>query len=211
MSQVKERIIHLIRHGETDWNIGNRMLSHTDIPLNRNGRKQATLLTQTLSDLPFDVVVSSDLSRALETARIVKGDRQIRIITTPQLREKDYGELEGLTVAEVAAMNLEITGQSMEQAFAAKHHPSMESDQEVAARALSYLSESWLEQYTSILAVTHSGVIRSLLIATRYADYNTLRHGAIGNCAHAVLSVMNEQFTFLELTGVSLKGKYVEN
>ena len=206
-----ERKIHLVRHGETSWNVQKRMLGRTDIPLNDNGRKQAKELTESLAELPIDIIVCSDLSRAVETAEIVRGGRQLKVITTPNLREKDYGILEGLTVAQVAAMNLEISGQSRDETFNVKHYPSMESDREVASRALAYLSEDWLKKYSSILAVTHSSVIRSLLIATKYADYDTLPHGAIGNCAHAVLSVIDEQYRFLELTGISLKGKDAGN
>lgn len=208
---ILERKIYLVRHGETPWNVQKRMLGRTDIPLNDNGRKQAQELAQSLTKLPIDIIVCSDLSRAIETAEVVRRSRQLKVITTPNLREKDYGILEGLTVAEAAAMNLEISGQSRDEAFNAKHHPSMESDWEVASRALEFLSEDWLEEYSSVLAVTHSGVIRSLLIATNYACYDTLPHGAIGNCAHAVLSVMNNQYRFLELTGISLKGNDVEN
>ncbi len=199
-----ERIVHLVRHGETDWNVERRMLSRTNIPLNKRGRQQAQTVASNLAKIPIDIIVSSDLSRSIETAEIIRGNRPIQIITTPAVREKDYGVLEGLTVAKVVAMNLEPPDQSWDQRFAAKPHLSMESDQEVSARTLGYLAER-LNEYASILVVTHSGVIRSLLLATHYTDYESLSHGAIGNCAHAVLSILNEQFTFLELSGIALK------
>jgi len=92
------RQIYVIRHGETDWNHNHLFQGQTDMPLNENGYLQASRLTEKLKDiLPFDRIVSSDLSRAVETAAILNKGYTTPILTDPGLREVDFGEWEGLT------------------------------------------------------------------------------------------------------------------
>jgi probable phosphoglycerate mutase len=85
----------LVRHGDTEWSRGGRHTGWTDIPLVESGRRQATQLGGRLSGRTFSLVLSSPLSRAVETCRLAGfGD----VMTTdPDLREWNYGDLEGLT------------------------------------------------------------------------------------------------------------------
>ena len=89
-----------MRHGETEWNVVGRIQGHSDIPLSQKGREQAHTVARRLAAAPLDVVYCSDLSRASETARIILGDRDIPLHATPELRERDYGVFEGLTLKE---------------------------------------------------------------------------------------------------------------
>lgn len=95
--------ILLIRHGETAWNVERRVQGHLDIPLNGEGERQARLLGAALADEPIDVIVSSDLGRALQTAEAVAATRGMAITLDPQLRERSYGGFEGLLHSEIAA------------------------------------------------------------------------------------------------------------
>ncbi|GAA3020894.1 histidine phosphatase family protein [Microbacterium dextranolyticum] len=94
----------LVRHGETDWNATRRIQGSTDIPLNDTGRAQAhetaaALAARYAGESP--VVVSSDLSRARETAGIIAAALGVPVSRTyPQLRERAYGQAEGLTDVE---------------------------------------------------------------------------------------------------------------
>lgn len=89
----------LIRHGETKWNAGMRLQGWRDIALNETGIEQARHLARHLSSSGFteriDAVVSSDLSRAHETANIAAAHFGHPIVVTPTLRERNFGIYEG--------------------------------------------------------------------------------------------------------------------
>ena len=94
---MKTRILHIFRHGETDWNRDGRMQGGTDIPLNETGRAQALELRKYFAKNPVEVFLSSDLSRAHETAKIAAGSNPVPIVLDPRLRETNLGDAEGLT------------------------------------------------------------------------------------------------------------------
>jgi broad specificity phosphatase PhoE len=89
----------LARHGETDWNRDGRWQGHSDTPLNECGRAQSRELAEQLDGV--DVVYSSDLARARETAEIVakRLGREVRF--DARLRERSFGAWEGLTSDEI--------------------------------------------------------------------------------------------------------------
>jgi probable phosphoglycerate mutase len=93
--------IWLVRHGETEWARLGRHTGRTDIPLTERGRSQADAVARRLAAHPFEEVLSSPLSRALDTARLAGfGDR---VSTTDDLLEWDYGRDEGRTTTEIRA------------------------------------------------------------------------------------------------------------
>lgn len=89
--------ILLIRHGQTDWNIQDRVQGSSDIPLNETGIQQAYATKDMLKEYKFDVVISSPLIRAKQTASIVCEDRNNIIITDCRLAERDFGKFEGVS------------------------------------------------------------------------------------------------------------------
>jgi broad specificity phosphatase PhoE len=89
----------LVRHGETDWNRTGRWQGHSNTPLNELGRQQARELAESLGGV--DVVYSSDLDRARETAEILAERLGADVQFDPRLRERSFGAWEGLTSAEI--------------------------------------------------------------------------------------------------------------
>ena len=89
--------LYVIRHGETDWNIESRMQGHTDIPLNSNGHNQAQSAAKKLKDINFDLIISSPLSRAIDTANHINNSKDVPIITDTRIIERSFGDLEGKT------------------------------------------------------------------------------------------------------------------
>ncbi|MES2586256.1 MAG: histidine phosphatase family protein [Pseudomonadota bacterium] len=92
----------LIRHGETSWNAERRLQGHTDIPLNARGMLQARQMAQALKDikLTFDVLYTSDLKRAADTANAVVELFGVDAQIDSELRERNFGALQGLSISE---------------------------------------------------------------------------------------------------------------
>jgi broad specificity phosphatase PhoE len=91
--------VWLVRHGETEWSRLGRHTGRTDVPLTELGRAQAVAVGRRLADHPFALVLSSPLSRALDTARLAGFSDVVE--TTDDLLEWDYGADEGRTTPEI--------------------------------------------------------------------------------------------------------------
>ncbi|MGG5174936.1 histidine phosphatase family protein [Pseudarthrobacter sp. J1763] len=98
----------LIRHGQTDWNAERRLQGSADIPLNDVGRQQALDAVAALSIYEWDVVVSSPLSRASETADLIADGLGLSVTARREaLQERNYGLAEGLQAGpELEAMRI---------------------------------------------------------------------------------------------------------
>jgi probable phosphoglycerate mutase len=93
--------IYLARHGQTDWNVQQRLQGSTDIPLNAVGRDQARALARFMADIPVAAVYCSPLTRSRESAEIARGERPVTPLAG--LAERRFGSLEGQSTADPAA------------------------------------------------------------------------------------------------------------
>ncbi len=87
--------IYIVRHGQTIWNASNLLQGSADIELNEHGRALAEETGKNLEEISFDIIYSSPLIRAYETACLIRGDRDIPIICDDRLRELNFGVNEG--------------------------------------------------------------------------------------------------------------------
>jgi|SRR3989344_2550570 len=93
--------IYLIRHGTTDWNEAGRYQGSSDIPLNEKGKLEAELVGKELLSIPFSTIYSSPLVRAHTTAQEIAKHRGVPIQLVEGLKERSYGEFEGMTFDEI--------------------------------------------------------------------------------------------------------------
>lgn len=100
----------LIRHGETAWNAERRLQGHTDTPLNPKGVLQARQMAQALKDinLGLDVLYTSDLKRAVDTANAVVELFGVEAQVDSALRERNFGALQGLSITEAPLLRPDI-------------------------------------------------------------------------------------------------------
>jgi broad specificity phosphatase PhoE len=96
-----DTIVYLIRHGETDWNLARRIQGHSDVALNEAGLRQARQVAARFRGKTIHAVYSSDLSRALQTARQIAESAGASVSALNTLRERCYGQWEGLTYEEI--------------------------------------------------------------------------------------------------------------
>lgn len=93
--------IILARHGETEWNVSEIFRGRADIELSENGKRQAVLLAEYLSDAKIDAVYSSPLRRALTTAEEITGYHNLKVRIGSSLIDFDYGRWQGLSLKQV--------------------------------------------------------------------------------------------------------------
>ncbi|MEW6095198.1 MAG: histidine phosphatase family protein [bacterium] len=130
----------LVRHGQTDWNLIKRIQSYTDVPLNDVGREQAHQVAIKLRDIKIDVIYSSPLSRAYESAKIIaKYHDGIKIIKEPAFTELNMGKWEGMFTKE-AQLRIPECRQWLEDPFSVTP-PLGESTSELKKRVISKLSQ----------------------------------------------------------------------
>jgi probable phosphoglycerate mutase len=160
-------LLTLVRHGETDWNRDRRIQGSTDVPLNDTGRAQAReagVLLRAQLDAPAiaPIVVSSDLSRARETAEIIAAELDLPAPRTyPALRERAYGEAEGVEASEFIRRWGE---------WHSAEIPGAEPWPHVRERGLRALAQvvrdarrTTAPSAASVIVVTHGAMIRELL------------------------------------------------
>lgn len=87
--------LYLVRHGETVDNAAHIMQGQTPGELNDKGIAQAEEVAARMADHPIDVFVSSDLKRSIQTCEIIARPHHAEVITTPLLRERDWGSFTG--------------------------------------------------------------------------------------------------------------------
>ena len=184
----------LIRHGETAHNAEGRIQGQTDIPLSPVGRAQAQAtglhlrhcFTASPVLLPVpDFVYSSDLSRARETAEIVCETARLRTpIVSSLLRERHYGEWQGLLVSDVAVHRRTLD-----------NPPGGETEEQLYGRmnaALAHLSRETGTESTVLMVVGHGGALRALLCRALGLGGRDMGRFRMENCALSVIEFVEE-------------------
>jgi broad specificity phosphatase PhoE len=144
----------LLRHGQTDWNINFLLQGVTDIPMNQTGIEQVKLAAQAIRAEDWDVVLTSPLSRARQTAEIIANQHgYTEIIEQELLIERSFGEAEGLSHEQWRAKysNLDVI-------------PGGESRTQLAERS-KLLLETISQELAGkrVLAISHGALIRALI------------------------------------------------
>lgn len=154
----------LMRHGETAWNAEGRWQGHYDISLNATGRAQAAAAAPFLTTAGFTRIVSSDLSRARETAEIINQTLRLPLILEPRLREIDVGFWQGMTSHEIRAQHAELYAQVAALPYYETYFPGGESRAQLMQRGSAALTELAAQYPTErLLVVSHGGTIRACL------------------------------------------------
>ena len=194
--QEPTRII-AIRHGETAWNVDTRIQGHLDIPLSANGRWQAERLAEALRDEPIKAIYASDLTRAWETAQYIGQVQSLPVIKEIGLRERDFGDFEGKTFAEIEML---LPEQSMRWRKRDPDFYPAGGESLVALRArVMEAAERLAAQHPGeqIALVGHGGVMDVLYRAATRLDIQAPRTWTLGNAAINRLLWTPEGFTLV--------------
>ena len=161
-----EGSIVIVRHGETDWNIGRRIQGRTDIPLNETGRAQAREVAELLSDAgEWSGVIASPLGRAIDTATIITDRLGLPVpVIDPEVVERDFGTAEGMLVADAETRwpGLEVPDAESLAALAERGAAAVERRREAAPGSI---------------VVAHGALIRAALTTLSGADAPRILNG----------------------------------
>jgi len=146
--------IIVVRHGETVWNTEGRMQGHADSELTEKGQSQAQAVAKRLKEESFSQIYSSDLGRAFNTAQTIADEVNHTVATDQRIREKSFGDLQGMTVAEQQEARL-------------THGDELDSGESLTAfskRVMNFFHEiATKHNGETVLVVTHGGVLSLLL------------------------------------------------
>jgi len=192
----------LVRHGETDWNRAGRLQGQLEVPLNANGRRQAQELAARLARehrvAPFAAVYTSDLGRARETASAACEVLGLRPAERADLRERHFGVLSQLTLAEAAAREPELHARLMarDADFVPAGGESLAQLFRRSVAALSQIAHAW--PGGQVIVVTHGGVVDAAWRAARGLALEVKRDHELFNAGINRVRVDGERF---ELAG----------
>lgn len=194
--------ILLIRHGETEWNVGKRLQGHTDIGLNSAGVRQAAALGRALLDEPLDAIFSSDLRRAYDTAQAVAIPRGMKVQTEQGLRERCFGAFEGLNHPEIKERYPEDYLSWQHREIDARYPDGerrAETLREFSTRAVACISRlASTPGYRKIAVATHGGVLDSIYRRVKNMGYEHPRDFDVLNASINRVTWDGQNFQILQ-------------
>ncbi|MCE7739003.1 MAG: histidine phosphatase family protein [Candidatus Heimdallarchaeota archaeon] len=152
--------LFLVRHGETDHNKNRVIMGHLPTPLNETGKDQVKILADELKDKGIQLIYSSDLVRAVETAEIISLELNLPVKYTDKLREHTLGDLDGVGISELLD---EMESLKEFDDLMTKHNGELTED---------FMTRVWEEfrniarenkEKDFVLIVTHGGCVRSII------------------------------------------------
>ena len=146
-------MIYFVRHGETDYNIKGMIQGQLDIPLNSTGIKQAEELSSLLKNYKIDIIYSSPLSRAKQTAEIINKYHNVKIVYIDNLKEFFAGDKQGSIMREWSK-------EEVEDFMLHPENYGAESNYDFHNRCIKAFNE--LSKHKNILIVSHGGVYKHI-------------------------------------------------
>ncbi len=189
---MSRRII-VWRHGRTAWNVAGRVQGQSDVPLDDVGRQQARDAAARLATLAPSRIVTSDLSRAADTAAYLGAFCDLEVEPDPRLREMGFGAREGLTWAEAWAKMPEgmRAWENGDDSLIAGSEGRYDTGQRFAAALREYAET--LGADATLVVVAHGAVARvGLCTFLGFPSDTWGSFGGLNNCAWSVLEEVRD-------------------
>lgn len=209
-SQAKITNIYIVRHGETEGNIKKIFGLVPRMGLTKRGIRQVRQISEKLSYIPFEIIVSSDLLRAKQTAEIFAKKGRLPVVTSKDLRERSFGRLNGKTGQEIRKELKGLYDEYVKMPRKDKYYfrlvEDMETVEEAVARFMGALQKITTKyKGKNVLVVSHVTPMRGLLIHLGYVDHNQIDSSCIENTAYIKLESDGTNFIVRETFGIRKK------
>lgn len=194
MNNTETTILFVVRHGETEWNLIGKRQGHLDSPLTESGVKQARALADDLLGEGIEVIYSSDLGRAVETAAIIGTRLELSVNVDRRLRERHLGLMQGMTKGEFRDRFPEefAAFESRDPDYAL---PGGESVRQRFERCVACCAELAAQHPRGkVLVVTHGGVLSSLFYHALGIPLTEPRRFSLFNAAINSFSVCGDSW-----------------
>jgi probable phosphoglycerate mutase len=194
--------LHLLRHGETDWNAEQRWQGHNDQPLNDLGREQAVAIAPAVAALHPVAIHASDLVRAIDTARPSAALCGLDVITDAALREIDTGSWTGRQRTEILAVQPGAVGRHESGETSWEGGETFAALQDRVVEALEGVAGDYAS-HDVVAVFAHGGVIRAAVAHAAGGDWRDARRG-VAPLIHGSLTVVDVPGWRLECYNVPL-------
>ena len=192
--------LYLIRHGETDWNKEKRLQGQSDTELNEYGIELARITGETLKDIRFDYIFSSPLKRAYKTAELIRGDRNIEIITDERLKEISFGVNEGVR-SELITKDFHYFFDAPDRYVPAE---GGETYEELCLRSKNFIDTvivplSLSKPDATVLITAHGALNKSIMIYLNHLEIKNMWDGIFQkNCCVNIFDINGFDFKMLQ-------------
>lgn len=179
--------LYLVRHGESEWNSLKKIQGQQDVYLTQTGKKQAEKIANRLVSEKIDIIYSSDLKRANETANIIGKKLNLQVKSSEAFREIKFGPWEGLNIEE-------LTKKNSEEHFIWLNEPhnfkinGAETLYEVQKRAMNKIDSILTSNPDeNILVVSHGATIKTIILGYAGMDLKYYNRMTIGNTSLSII------------------------
>ncbi|HEY8361392.1 MAG TPA: histidine phosphatase family protein [Tissierellaceae bacterium] len=179
--------IYLIRHGQSEWNLLYKIQGQKDAPLTDLGKEQARKLGERLVGEKIDIIYSSDLSRALETARIISSIVNKPVVATNEFREINFGPWEGLTLKEIRNKFKEEYSiwMSSPEKFRLEGAETLEA---LKRRVMSYVNKIIKENKDKNIAiVSHNATLKVIILSLLNIGLSYYKNFSLNNVSLSII------------------------
>lgn len=186
---VEATRIYFVRHGESEWNIINKVQGQKNSLLTENGKLQAVKLAKRLKNHDIDIIYSSDLTRAYETALTIANEKNMTPIKNSNLQEMNFGIWEGELFSDILVEHKEDYlkwVKSPESLEIPKGETIHDLENRVGSEVRKIIN---VNKGKNILIVSHGTALKTMILSLLNTSLNNYKNLAMGNVSLSIVEV----------------------
>jgi enolase len=194
--------LYILRHGESEWNQKNKFTGWTDVSLSKTGQQESLTAGLLLKSIRFDYILTSKLSRTIETAKIITSNLQqdtVNFCSASDLNERDYGDLTGKNKDEICIEYGEDKLKLWRRSYNVSP-PNGESLADVKKRVGDFFDMNilhLLKSNSNVLIVAHGNSLRALLVHLDIFSETEIETFEISTCVPIIVNLNTKTLQYI--------------